>query len=257
MKFLSSILAIAVALTANYSYARDFHADIVGGVEASYGEFPFIVSLQGQSYGHFCGGSLIRKDWVLTAAHCVVNGGVDSIVIGLHDRSDTRNAEIIKPLRIIPHPKYNENTTDYDYALIQLSQNSRYQPIELNTTEIALPKNGPAVMATVAGWGVTRETSSTLPRKLQKVDIPLIRKEVCSKNYPNSITDRMLCAGYAQGGKDSCQGDSGGPLVATADNNEKYLIGVVSWGAGCARANSPGIYSKVSRATSWIAQTIH
>lgn len=256
MKMLSSILAALLVGTAQLSYADDFHADIVGGVEASIGEFPYIVSLQGKPFGHFCGGSLISKDWVLTAAHCVVQGGVDQIVIGLHDRTDTRNAEIIKPKKIVTHPKYNKKTSDYDYALIQLSRSSRYEPVDLNPAEIAIPKTGTPIMATVAGWGALRESAAGLPKKLQKVSVPLIRKEVCSKNYPGDITDRMICAGYAKGGKDSCQGDSGGPLVAKDDHNDTYLIGVVSWGAGCARANAPGVYSKVNLATSWIAKYV-
>lgn len=258
MKILSPILAVVMTLSTSLTFANtnDFSSKIVGGVEAAHGEFPFIVSLQAKGYGHFCGGSLIRKNWVLTAAHCVVAGPISAILIGMHDRTDARNVESITPKRIVRHPKYNAGTTDYDYALIELSQDSRYEPIELNTTEIKIPKSGAAVMATVAGWGLTRETAADLPKTLQKVNIPLVNKTVCNKNYPNSITDRMLCGGYARGGKDSCQGDSGGPLVATADNKERYLIGIVSWGGGCARANKPGVYSKVNFAVNWINQTI-
>ncbi|MBS1972473.1 MAG: serine protease [Bdellovibrionales bacterium] len=250
MKIYVSIVAMLFA--SNLAFAGQLETKIVGGVEASMGEFPFIVSLQ-DSMGHFCGGSLIRQNWVLTAGHCVADG-VGKVVIGLHNLNDTRNAEIIKPKRIIRHPKYNESTTDFDYALIELSQNSRYQPVDLNTADIAVPASGPEIMATVAGWGATKETNQTLPARLQKVEVPLVPQAVCNKNYGGGITDRMLCAGYAQGGKDSCQGDSGGPLVATADDHKVYLIGVVSWGEGCARANKPGVYSKVSEAVTWINQ---
>jgi len=253
MKIYSAICAIFFACS--LSFAGSFETKIVGGVEASMGEFPYIVSLQDNYYGHFCGGSLIRPNWVLTAGHCVA-GGITKVVIGLHNLNDTRNAEIIKPKRVIRHPKYDENTTDFDYALVELSQNSRYQPIELNTADIAIPASGPEVMATVAGWGATQESSSSLPARLQKVDVPLVPFATCNKNYGGVITDRMICAGYTNGGKDSCQGDSGGPLVATADDHKTYLIGVVSWGEGCARANKPGIYSKVSQAVSWIQQYV-
>lgn len=258
MKIIGPVLAAAITLSSHLAFTNteDFNSRIVGGEEAAYGEFPFIVSLQQNGYGHFCGGSLIRSNWVLTAAHCVTGTTLNTIVIGMHDRTNTTNAESIKPKRIIRHPKYDLNSTDYDYALIELSQHSRYEPIALNTAEIKIPVNSDPIMATVAGWGLTQESAENLPNTLQKVEVPLVPSSVCKKSYPGSITNRMLCAGYAKGGKDSCQGDSGGPLVATADNKERYLIGVVSWGAGCAQPNNPGVYSKVNLITRWVDQNI-
>ncbi|UXR66234.1 serine protease [Bdellovibrio bacteriovorus] len=225
---------------------------IVGGVEASIGEFPYIVSLQSSS--HFCGGSLIKKNWVLTAAHCVRGGTVKKVVIGLHDRTNAVNAESIAPKRIIAHPGYNTRTMENDFALIELSQDSSYTPVALNPSEITLPEDGSQIMTTVAGWGTTREGSYSLPTLLQKVSVPLVSTEACNKSYKNEIKDSMICAGYESGGKDSCQGDSGGPLVAQDENNQTYLVGVVSWGQGCARANYYGVYAKVSSAYSWIME---
>jgi trypsin len=255
MKLRNHIIAAAISLSACVSFATKFETKIVGGVEATRGEFPFIVSLQQNFGGHFCGGSLISKNWVLTAAHCV--DSVDKVVIGLHQHNNTSGAEVIKPKQIIRHPQYSDQTSDYDYALIELSQDSKFQPVPINTTEIAIPTNGSQIMATVAGWGVTREDSYNLPAVLRKVDVPLVDSATCNADYKNTITDRMICAGYTQGGKDSCQGDSGGPLVATDKNNQRFLIGVVSWGEGCARANNPGVYSKVNAVTDWITQYVH
>ena len=224
---------------------------IVGGVEASVGEFPFIVSLQSGS--HFCGGSLIRKNWVLTAAHCVKGGTVRKILVGLHDQKNAVNAEVLTLKTIIAHPLYNTRTMEYDYALIQTNEDSSYAPIALNPTEIGFGAD--EIMSTVAGWGTLREGSYSLPAKLQKVDLPLVSTDECNKGYKGQIKDTMLCAGYPQGGKDSCQGDSGGPLVANDVNGDRYLIGVVSWGQGCARANYYGVYSKVSAVYDWINTT--
>lgn len=245
--------AVALGLCTASANSSKLHTDIVGGTEASVGEFPFIVSLQVNGFGHFCGGSLIKKNWVLTAAHCV-GDPIDKVVIGMHNLKDTTNVETLTVKRVIPHPQYNEGTTDYDFALLELASNSVYEPITLNTAEIDVPVSGDAFVATVAGWGVTKENSYSLPDLLQKVDVPLVSQASCNASYVGHITDRMLCAGYDVGGKDSCQGDSGGPLIANSVDNHKYLIGVVSWGEGCAVAGHPGIYSKVSAAASWIAE---
>lgn len=258
MKFMNHLLMVGLIFAASTSLAKttgDFQTKIVGGVEAAVGEFPFIASLQGSYGGHFCGASLIKKNWVLTAAHCAKGSSIKNVIIGLHDQKNMASAETIKPKRVIVHPQYDDNSADFDFALIELSKDSRFEPVTLNTTEIAIPESDDQIIATVAGWGATRENSYGLPSRLQKVDVPLVPHDACNKSYKNTVTDRMICAGYPQGGRDSCQGDSGGPLVTKDGNGENILIGVVSWGEGCARPNLPGVYAKVNEATTWIEQT--
>jgi len=230
--------------------ANDISTKIVGGVPAQVGEFPSIASLQGSSGGHFCGGSLIKRNWVLTAAHCVQGSGPKKIYIGAHNQKNLKDAELFQVEKIVAHPQYNSQNTDYDFALIRLAGNSSFAPVKINTTEIDIAAE--SVMATTAGWGVTKENSWSLPAILQKVDVPLVTAQECSKGYPGAITDRMICAGYPQGGKDACQGDSGGPLYVKTAEGETVLAGVVSWGEGCARANRYGVYSKVNNVADWI-----
>jgi trypsin len=230
--------------------AADFQATIVGGQEAVRGEFPFIVSLQSASGSHFCGGSLIRKNWVLTAHHCIQFGAPGSILIGLHDRRNTAGSETFRPLQVISHPKVNMSKMSYDFALIKLDGESRFEPVELNREEIRS-----AVDFVTAGWGGMREGGG-LAQLLQKVTVPFVSAEVCggAGAYPGRLDESMICAGLETGGKDSCQGDSGGPLFTNEAGNRK-LAGVVSWGEGCARPKKYGIYAKVSAVIDWIDAT--
>ena len=257
------VLFINLILTqALYSLSFQKSTKIVGGVSSLRGEFPYIISLQQLyqgSYYHICGGSLISSNWVLTAAHCVRGTSARSfrVKVGLNNLSDTTNVEAFSASKIIIHSLNSSTTNDYDFALIKLSGNSRYKPIMLNQTEISIPTNPTySPLVTVAGWGTLNENANYLPNALQKVSVPLINSAICSKSYPRQITPRMICAGEMSGGKDSCQGDSGGPLIIKENNGEVRLVGVVSWGAGCARANLPGVYGKVNSVISWISQTL-
>lgn len=229
---------------------------IVGGVEATPGEYPFIVSLQknysGQFY-HICGATLVRKSWVLTAAHCVFGEQKENFqfVLGLHNISD--QGEIHTAKDIFVDPNYDDETQDYDFALVHLKEDSTYKPLNLNHLEIPIDNEG-TLSAITAGWGTLSE-GGDISQKLMKVSLKLFSNSICNQGYAGAVTDRMLCAGYLEGGKDSCQGDSGGPLVYER-RGRKVLIGVVSWGEGCARPNLLGVYSKVNSQIDWIISTI-
>lgn len=235
----------------------EFRPNIVGGVVAEKGEFPFQVSLQSSSGSHFCGGSLIKKNWVLTAAHCVTRwSATNKIVIGLHDRNDKNGTETFTSKKVVAHPQYNSGTLDNDYAVIQLSGDSKFRTIDLNKVEIDIPEVDQAPFNVwTSGWGTTQQGSSTLPRLLNKVEVPLVTTKDCNAPaaYDGDITDRMICAGLVKGGKDSCQGDSGGPLFVKQTSGDFLLIGVVSWGQGCALPNKFGVYSKVNVMVDWIS----
>lgn len=245
------ILLLAACLTSAASAtALQVRPLIVGGGNAERGEFPFMASLQA-NFGHFCGGMLIKKDWVLTAAHCVAGSRVSRVYIGLHDQNDRRDAEQFAAARIVRHPQYNARTTDYDFALIKLSGESRVQPVNLNRDEITNE-----VMFTTIGWGETNQIMSRASATiLQKVDVPFVSAETCRASYgANAVTDRMICAGYPQGGKDACFGDSGGPMFVYEQDGTPTAVGVVSWGQGCAAPRYYGVYSKINSVIDWIDQ---
>lgn len=210
---------------------------IVGGVNVAENEAPFMVSLQDNSYGHFCGGSLISPDTVLTAAHCV-DGGVDFVYIGLLDQKNPDSAEKRSIKKIIVHPEYSGDS--HDFAVLKLNKPSKITPIRLTDIE---PTTG---NVTVYGWGDTRENGS-MSNLLLKVTVPVVPRSECKKSYPGQIDTTMICAGLKEGGKDSCQGDSGGALLYRG-----RLAGVVSWGRGCARPTYYGVYSNIAMDLFWI-----
>ena len=176
----------------------------------------------------------------------------------MHDQKDKKGTETFKSIKVVAHPLYNRSTLDYDYALIQLNADSKFRSIDLNRAEISIPEVDTApVNVWTSGWGTTSEGSYTLPNLLNKVEVPLVTTKACNAAtaYNGEITDRMICAGLVAGGKDSCQGDSGGPLFVKQTSGDYMLVGVVSWGEGCARPNKFGVYSKVNVMVDWIEAT--
>jgi trypsin len=219
---------------------------IVGGNDAQQGDYPFFVQ------GNGCGASLIWDDVVLTAAHC--QGAFDgSVLVGPYIQSTTSgDAENIDVVRQIPHPNYDSNSEAYDFMILKLGNpvsNPSLTPIAVNSFQ-SNPANNDVL--TVIGFGTTSEGGYGSSR-LQEVNVNYIDYETCNDLYNGDIVDSvMLCAGVPGGGKDSCQGDSGGPIF----DQEGTQVGVVSWGYGCARENSPGVYSRVSGVKDWIEARI-
>jgi len=228
--------------------------DIVGGVAASSGDFPFIVSLQTASGSHFCGGTLLNANTVLTAAHCAVGQTASNLRVraGTLNRSSGGTLVGVSSIRV--NPSYSSSTYNNDVAILKLST-SIPTSSTISYASLAASGSDPAAgsTVTVAGWGTTTQGGSSLPAALRKVDVTVISRTSCRSSYGTSaITNQMFCAGVTGGGKDSCQGDSGGPIVSTS----KVLLGVVSWGQGCAQANYPGVYASVGALSSFITSNL-
>ncbi|CAH1374098.1 unnamed protein product [Tenebrio molitor] len=229
----------------------DLNGRIIGGTPAHVYKLPYQVSLQNEE-GHMCGGSIIHKSYILTAAHCLIGEKKLSIRAGsdFHEKGGT----VRQVCAVTIHNKYNDDKEDYDYdiAILKLCQDL---PLGDKILPVALPtfneiiKDGTPVLT--SGWGYTEK--NVLSPQLLQVALVTVNQTTCRNNYKGVgvITGRMFCAGCKNKLCDSCQGDSGGPLFAN-----RKLMGVVSWGYGCAMKDFPGVYTKVAKFRKWIRKEI-
>ncbi|XP_072775607.1 transmembrane protease serine 9 isoform X5 [Taeniopygia guttata] len=232
---------------------------IVGGTDASRGEIPWQVSLKEDSR-HFCGATIIGDRWLLSAAHCfneTIPEEIEAYVGTTSINGTDENAVKVNVTRVIPHPLFNPMILDFDVAVLELARplvfNKYIQPVCL---PLAMQKFPVGKKCLISGWGDLQEGNDTKPESLQKASVGIIEQNTCNFLYNFSLTDRMICAGFMEGMVDSCQGDSGGPLACEVTPGVFYLAGIVSWGFGCAQAMRPGVYSRITRLTDWILDTI-
>lgn len=243
---------------------------IIGGQQVEKGDYPWTVALAYDVDAdlfqrQFCGASVIADKWVLTAAHCLFDRRSDvlattdfKVAINATFLPDPDAVELIAT-NIFIHPDYDHsaNNPHSDIALIELATESGITPIKLSTK---ITDELVGLQATVIGWGATDDSdpsNSVYPNWAHEVDVPIVSLDICNapQSYANAIYSNQLCAGYAEGGRDSCVGDSGGPLVVTFEG-ELQQVGVVSFGFGCAIADYYGIYTTVPYFIGWINEYV-
>ncbi|KAG7312065.1 hypothetical protein JYU34_001514 [Plutella xylostella] len=243
---------------------------IVGGVDSLPAEFPWTASIWRQG-AHQCGATVLTDRWLVTAGHCVCSVFDEfykakqlSVVVGATDIASKDDNEPVS--HILPHPDYRCNRKTNDVALLKTTRLLKWSS---NLRPACLPQpvapDFTGTLATVAGWGFTHEdrAKGVLRATLEipmKTDVQVVSNDECNDWYKSQgtkvkVISTQMCAGHEDGGRDSCWADSGGPLMVHREGR-MMLIGVVSTGSGCARARQPGIYTRLSRYTEWIAGII-
>ncbi len=246
--------------------------NVVGGTEVAPGEYPWLVALIDATISDeafaFCGGALIddggdftTTEWVLTAAHCLVDTTPTQIevLVGQIDLSQATDSQRKAVDELIIHPFYlDDNALMNDIALVRLAT----PVIGITPIKIATPDDAarfaPGVTAQIAGWGNrSPQIVSDFPSVAHKAEVPLVDLATCNQRYDDTLSSMHLCAGvYPEGGFDSCQGDSGGPLMVSDGAGGLLHAGIVSFGVGCAWPYFPGVYARTAFFADWIQSQI-
>ena len=230
---------------------------IVGGREAEANEFPWQAALMRRGGGWAgCGATVISRRHVITAAHCTVSKTAEDLSVMLHSHhvfSPDADSLRFEVEQVIDYPGYEGVHEGNDFSLLRLKEPIDF-PADNSIAPACLPPAGDNFVganATVSGFGAIGWGGS-IASSLRAVDVTVISQDVCKAAYPGQIPPSALCADGA-GERDACQGDSGGPLVSKR-GGRFMLIGVVSWGKECAKAEYPGVYARVTEALEWIRQ---
>ncbi|MBQ4851148.1 trypsin-like serine protease [Pseudoalteromonas sp. MMG012] len=253
MKITLSALAVFTSLlSAGISASElDITPNIVGGSETPAYSRPYQVALL-MNGRQGCGGTLLSRDWVLTAAHCLDSASTSNLTVKVGAHSLSQNdGQVLRVSQIINHEQWrgaNGIRSGYDIAVLRLASpaDAKYTPAKLPTADIEQQYANIGNSVTVSGWGLTSNRGRPSDRLLE-VALPVISNASCSSQLNYNIPSSVICGG-GQGGKSACNGDSGGPYAVRV-GNDFYSIGTVSWGIGCSGATA---FTRTTSYLNWI-----
>ncbi len=229
---------------------------IVGGTATTIAAHPWQISLQTIGGSHFCGGSILSAEWVVTANHCVAGSTASQLRVVAGATRLGQGGQSRNVAQIVRAPGFSSPENGKDVALLRLltpldlSTNNAKAIARATAADVSAGHTSAGVTGTVSGWG-SLSSGGGDPDTLQAVNVPLVSQSAAQLAYSGeALTSDQLAAGA--GGRDSCQGDSGGPLAVQGADGP-ILAGVVSWGYGCGDARYPGLYARVSSFDAWIS----
>jgi len=235
---------------------------IVGGEEADPDDFMWMAAIvksrpKDGEPRPFCGGSLITRRHILTAAHCLEGLAPRDVLVrlGSYDFDDATAGSLSQDYAIdqfrVP-AQYSKKTHVADIAIMRLktplSTSDNYKTVCMPQAR----RSYVGALGTVTGYGSQSQLFRRAAPKLRQVTVPIWENRKCSGVYKKNLTESFLCAGYEEGGKDACQGDSGGPLMTEGPEQKMMVVGVVSHGIGCGSPGYPGVYTRTTTFLDWI-----
>ena len=255
---------ILLTLALLFSIQIFSQADIVGGEDCDISEYPWQAAIYVD--GYLCGASVINEYWILTAAHCVEESNQvadpETITVGVGSSNSYSGlfgsgGDEYDVEEVISHPSFSNWSMSNDIALLKLTEpivfSDDVQPIAIIcSNQVSADVQDVGEIVTVTGWGNTSQGGDGSDI-LQYIEVPIISASNPGLGNISINSNTQFFAGAIDGGMDSCQGDSGGPVaVRNAEDTDWLLIGITSWGYGCAQDGYPGVYTKVSNYINWI-----